>query len=354
MFCDFRSVEKAEKATSIASSVGLEHQLNHLTPSSTQSLYRNPQFLFINMNSTLQKWYEQKYKLLMLIPLILVLLALIQIGTQYATTGDFVHRGITLKGGSTVTIHQDSLKTPITSEELKSDLHTQFNNVDLDVREISSAGKVIAIAIDSELQTKEEINSLLTILETKLSINQNELSVEVVGSAIGDNFFRQMVSALIISFVLMGIVVLLYFRLLVPSFAVIAAAFSDIVVTLAIFNLTGIKLSTAGVAAFLMLIGYSVDTDVLLTTRYLKRKEGTEMDRIYSSIKTGLTMTATTLVAVTVALIFVQSEVVRQIMIILFIGLVVDTVMTWIQNVGILRWYTEHKLNKSGGKHHGN
>ena len=140
----------------------------------------------------------------MLIPLILVLLALIQIGTQYATTGDFVHRGITLKGGSTVTIHQDSLKTPITSEELKSDLHTQFNNVDLDVREISSAGKVIAIAIDSELQTKEEINSLLTILETKLSINQNELSVEVVGSAIGDNFFRQMVSALIISFVQMG------------------------------------------------------------------------------------------------------------------------------------------------------
>jgi len=293
------------------------------------------------MSSLLKHWYEEKYKLLMLIPFILVLLALIQIGAQYTTTGDFVNRGITLKGGSTVTIHQDSLTSPIISEELEYYLQTQFTDVDVSVREISSAGKIIAIAIDSDLQTKEEINSLLTILQNKLSLDQNELSVEVVGSAIGDNFFRQMVLALLISFVLMGIVVLLYFRILIPSLAVITAAFSDIVVTLAIFNLTGIKLSTAGVAAFLMLIGYSVDTDVLLTTRYLKRKEGSEMDRIYSSVKTGLTMTATTLVAVTVALIFVQSDVVRQIMIILFIGLIVDTVMTWIQNVGILRLYTE-------------
>ncbi len=301
------------------------------------------------MTSSLKYWYEEKYKLLMFIPLILVLLALVQIGTQYAATGDFVHRGITLKGGSTIMIHQDSLKTPILAEELQAYLHEQFKEVDLSVREMSSAGKVIAIAVDSDLQTKEEINSLLTILENKLSINQNEFSVEVVGSAIGDNFFRQMISALLISFVLMGIVVLLYFRILIPSLAVIAAAFSDIVVTLAIFNLTGIKLSTAGVAAFLMLIGYSVDTDVLLTTRYMKRKEGTEMDRIYSSVKTGLTMTATTLVAVTVALIFVQSDIVRQIMIILFIGLFVDTIMTWIQNVGILRWYTQSRNLR---KHH--
>ena len=141
----------------------------------------------------------------------------------------------------------------------------------------------------------------------------------------------------------MAIVVILYFRVWVPSLAVILAAFSDITVTLAIFNLTGIKLSTAGIAAFLMLIGYSVDTDVLLTTRLLKRADGSVMDRIYGAIKTGMTMTTTTLVAVLVALFLVQSEVIKQIMIILFIGLLVDMIMTWIQNVGILRLYLEKK-----------
>jgi len=95
-----------------------------------------------------------------------------------------------------------------------------------------------------------------------------------------------------------------------------------------------------------MLIGYSVDTDILLSTRVLKRKEGSIMDRVYNAMRTGLTMSATTLSAVLVALIFVQSEIVKQIMIILFIGLLVDLIMTWIQNVGILRIYLEKKRKK--------
>jgi preprotein translocase subunit SecF len=124
---------------------------------------------------------------------------------------------------------------------------------------------------------------------------------------------------------------------------VISCAFSDIIITLAIFNMTGIKLSMGGVAAFLMLIGYSIDTDILLTSRVFKRKEGLVMERIYSAIKTGLTMLNTTIIAVLVALIFVKSDVIRQIMLIIFIGLLVDMIMTWIQNVGLIRLYLEKK-----------
>ena len=92
-----------------------------------------------------------------------------------------------------------------------------------------------------------------------------------------------------------------------------------------------------------MLIGYSVDTDILLSTRVLKRKEGTVMDRIYSAMKTGLTMNITTITALIVGLILSESEVISQIMIILLIGLFVDIINTWIQNVGILRMYLEKK-----------
>ena len=59
--------------------------------------------------------------------------------------------------------------------------------------------------------------------------------------------------------------------------------------------MTGMKLSTAGVAAFLMLIGFSVDTDMVLSTRLLKRKEGTVMERIYGATKTVPTMIFTTM-----------------------------------------------------------
>jgi len=144
----------------------------------------------------------------------------------------------------------------------------------------------------------------------------------------------------------MGLVVLIYFRSIVPSIAIILAAFSDMVVALAVVNLLGIKLGTAGIAAFLMLMGYSVDTDILLTVRVLKRKEGTVMDRVISSIKTGMTQTVTAIIAVLVAMLVTQSDVIRQIMIILLIGLLADIIYTWIQNVGLLRLHLERKEKK--------
>ena len=285
-------------------------------------------------------WYEHKYKVVMLIPFILVLLALIQIGVQYSMTGDFVHKGITLKGGSTITI---SVPEGVALTQLESSLRSQFPTQDVTVRTITSTGRVIGFAIDSDAQKTEDINALVATLKKEASIKDGEYSVEIVGSSLGESFFKQTAMALLVAFLLMGIVVILYFRLMIPSLAVILAAFSDITVTLAIFNLTGVKLSTAGVAAFLMLVGFSVDTDVLLTTRVLKRKDGTVMDRVYGSVRTGLTMTTTVLAAVFVTLIFVNSDVIKQIMLILFIGLCVDMIMTWIQNVGILRIYLEKK-----------
>ena len=290
--------------------------------------------------SKIKTIYEHKYKKLLLIPFIILLLALIQIGTQYATTGDFVNKGISLKGGSTITVDYDS---SISMVELESFLDQKFPKAQISVRTITSAGRILDFAIDSDAQESKEIDSLMNAIKEKIDLKEDAYSIEVMGSSLGESFFKQIFMALIIAFLLMGIVVFIYFRSIAPSLAVILAALSDIVVTLAIFNLTGIKLSTAGIAAFLMLIGYSVDTDILLSTRVLKRKEMSVMERVYSAMKTGLTMSATTLSAILVALIFVQSQTVKQIMIILFIGLLVDLIMTWIQNVGILRLYLEKK-----------
>ncbi len=282
--------------------------------------------------------YENHYKKIMFIPFLLLFLAIVQIASQYAATGEFVHRGIGLKGGSTIT-----LQTSIDVPDLDSYLQEKFPGKDISVRTISSTGKIVGLAIDSEAEEQKDIDSLIASLKEKGLVEKGNYSIEIVGSTLGSSFFKQIVVALAVAFILMGIVVFVYFHVPVPSLAVILAAVSDITVTLSIFNLTGIKLSSAGIAAFLMLIGYSVDTDILLTSRVLKRKEGTVMERIYGAITTGLTMTFTTLAAVLVALIFVQSDVIKQIMLILFIGLLVDMIMTWIQNVGILRLYLEKK-----------
>ena len=115
--------------------------------------------------------------------------------------------------------------------------------------------------------------------------------------------------------------------------------------TLTVFNLLGFKISSAGIIAFLMLIGYSVDTDILLTNRVLRRHDESLNKKIWGAFKTGMTMTLTSLLAVVFALIIVGSFsiVLTQIFTILTIGLFFDMFNTWVTNVSIIKWYAIKK-----------
>lgn len=282
--------------------------------------------------------YDKKYKHLLIITIALLVLAILQITIQTATTGDFVNKGISLKGGSTITI----LKS-VNAVELEQFLRSRFPSIDITARTITDAGETIGITIESVAQDDKAILAMLAVIQEKITLAKDDYTIEVTGDALGQSFFRQTITALFIAFILMAIVVFVYFRTFIPSLAVVLAAFSDIVITLAIFNLSGMKLSTAGIAAFLMLIGYSVDTDILLTSRVLKRPEGTVLDRTLGAFKTGMTMLTTTFVAALAAFILTNSPIVRQIMFIIIIGLIVDALNTWIQNAAILRIYMEKK-----------
>jgi preprotein translocase subunit SecF len=95
-----------------------------------------------------------------------------------------------------------------------------------------------------------------------------------------------------------------------------------------------------------MLIGYSVDTDILLTTRVLKRREGTINERAIDAMKTGFTMAAAaigSMVALYLVVVYLMpyAQVLGEIAAVLIIGLVADVMVTWLMNLGILRWYME-------------
>ena len=293
--------------------------------------------------SYIKNIYENQYKKLLILPITLLVIAILIIGFKVATTGDFINKDVSLKGGVTVTVTTEQADIL----QLENTLSSKFPGNDISTKSLSRFGRQVGIIVEMDID-ETQVNNLIDEIGKGLSLEltNKDYSVEIVGSSLGASFFREIIIALLTAFLLMAIVVFLYFRTIIPSAAVILAVFSDILITLAIVNLLGMKLSTAGIAAFLMLIGYSVDTNILLSTRVLKRKEGTEMERFYGAFKTGIMMSSTTLIAVTTALIFTQSEIIKQIMIILIIGLLVDLINTWIQNVAILRWYLERKAKK--------
>ena len=281
------------------------------------------------------------------LPFLILALALAQIGYQIYSTGDFMNRDVSLKGGVTVTVPYEK-ETDV--GQLEKQISSQFQKNDVSVRTLRSTGAVVGVIVEADIDgnDKAQVDKLLKSIESSLKIDLGKVDygIEIIGSSLGASFFRESLIALAVAFLFMGLVVLIYFRTFIPSIAIILAAFSDMVVALAAINLMDIRIGTAGIAAFLMLIGYSVDTDILLTVRVLKRKEGNVMDRVLSSIKTGMTMTITAIISVIVALSVTQSEVIRQIMLILLIGLIADIFFTWILNVGLLRIYIERKAKK--------
>lgn len=290
----------------------------------------------------LEHAYEYEYKKLAYFTILILLLAFVQIGYQIATTGDFINKGVSLKGGITVTV----VETPLSPTEMEDFLHEKFSAHDVAVRSITNAGGVHGLIIEADITDPDIINSFQEAVTEKLHLKTGEYTLEQIGSALGESFFLQVILSLVVAFVLMAIMVIAWFRNLGPSMMVILAGFCDLVETIAVVNILGIKVSTAGIAALLMLIGYSVDTDILLSSRVLKRKEGTVYDATVDAFKTGIVMTITAMAAVIVGYFASQSIVLKQIMLILFIGLIFDIFNTWIQNAALLRWYVDRQEKK--------
>jgi preprotein translocase subunit SecF len=292
------------------------------------------------MTNKIEKIYDKKYKQLLIIPFTVLLISIIILSSWYYTNGEFVNKDITLTGGLMLTVE--------TKQDL--DIHNVENaladKLDLSVRvkEIRTFGSEGRIGYSFEVEKTSAINEIKSSIEevTGIELIQGTYNIEETSSSLSQTFWRNTVQVLFMAFFFMAGVIFVYFRKLVPSGAIILAAFSDFICTLAVMNVLGIKLSTASVAALLMLVGYSVDSNILLSVRVIKQREGTVASRITNAMKTGVTMSCTTLAALTTIYFIAPSQILQQIAIVLIFGLIFDFMNTWIQNASILRWWLKH------------
>jgi preprotein translocase subunit SecF len=272
----------------------------------------------------------ESYKPLILIPVIITLIAL-----AILLTGG-LQEGIDLKGGSIAVVQ---LEKPVSNDQLTSIVTNATGNQEVTVT--TSSGNTATIEIAGGAT---DVIALTNGLNGTASIQ----SFRAVGPSLSKQSLTQVYYALAFAFLFMSITVFIIFRNLIPSLAVIFAALSDIIIAVGGMSLLGIPLSLASVGALLMLIGYSVDTDILLTTRVLKRREGTLNERAIDAMKTGFTMAAAAIGSMVALYLVVRffmpyAQVLDQIASVLIIGLVADVLATWLMNLGILRWYMEGK-----------
>ncbi len=355
------------------------------------------------------KFYNSKnYKKMYIFPLILLLLFIYLI---FISPG--IHKGIDLRGGNQIIVKFEEPKDTTNLEqrfvsefgfaevyinEIKSpieqgliiefsnqeDLLTarnnrssiDFINLSLDNLKISSKELLLPlkeknflseedISYIDDITTKEELKEYLSeaivlagnnfnkqvivILQEELEISDtSRIQFREVAATLGDDFYKSSTQVGIIAFILLIIVILLFFREIVPSALIIFSAIFDVFAALAGMALLGLPLNLTTIPALLMLVGYSVDTDILLSTKLLKEKRN-PVSAANVSMRTGLTMTFTTIFTIIVMLIisyYTQMLVIFEIATVLLCGLVGDLFSTWLFNAPTLIMYVNKKTSK--------
>jgi preprotein translocase subunit SecF len=263
------------------------------------------------------------------VPLALFVLALVVLGGSFALTGTPVGLGVEFVGGTELRVAPTDAPA-----DAQAALGSAFPAEPASIREIPSDGTYVV----TFTETGTDVAAIEAAAE---SAGFEVRSSSQVTPSFGGETQRLALFGLLGAFVGMSLIVFGLFRTFVPSFAVVASAASDLVVPLAVMAIVGIDLSLGTVAALLMLIGYSVDSDILLND-YVIRRGGSFYESVYGAMETGVTMTLTSLLAMVVLAVtsaIFGIPLLRDIGFVLAVGLCVDLVNTYMMNVAILRWY---------------
>jgi preprotein translocase subunit SecF len=292
--------------------------------------------------------YHRHYKKFFVLPALAILFCVGVLLFNYVAHGEIVAKGTDLKGGVVATINWNFSTEPNLGA-LQRDLSGAMGApVSVSRTDTYSGARPRLVAVDIEggpeldpVKFKDSIKSALS--GQGFETNPADYNIKIVGPAVGAAFLQNTYIALIIGFILMGIVIFFLFRTRAVIATVISCIFFDFLGALAVMDLIGIKLSPLTLASLLMLIGFSIDSDILITTAVLRRHEGHVTDRAFSAMKTGVTMIVAAAASLFALWLFSGTAALRDMTAILLGGLFFDVIHTWFTNLGVLLFIAERK-----------
>lgn len=278
------------------------------------------------------------YDKYLVVPVAMILLAVAVLGFNLYSTGEILQKGVDFTGGT-------EIRYSVANDATVREFQVAFQNggrADASaVKQVSGNDTYIAVTVPPPDISQEEASQIIN----DANLDAEVASFRSISSSVSSQFFIQAQLAFLMAFTIMSLVIFVAFKDVVPSLAVIFAATGDVLFAAAGMSLLGIPLTLGSLAALLMLIGYSVDTDIVLSTRVLKRNRGDIKDRVWSSVKTGVTMSsggiAGFIILYTVSYLIVGPSELSNIAAVMVIGLLADMPLTWLGNAIVLKKYVE-------------
>ena len=247
---------------------------------------------------------------------------------------------IDFKGGTLIAVNYTK---PVNINDLRSKLKTvniDGKNFDFSSAEIKHFGNESSVALriaNIENEPENFSGELIEVLKNSFPDgypkNKNDfiLSIGKVSPKVGSELSGKAIMAIIYAITLILIYISLRFEF-VFAIGAIAAIAHDVTITLGIFSILGYEISLPVVAAFLTIVGYSLNDTIVIFDRIRENlktiKKGSIVDTVNKSINESLSRTIVTSLTtffVVLILFFFGGEVIRYFSFALIIGVLVGT-----------------------------
>ena len=213
---------------------------------------------------------------------------------------------IDFKGGTLIAVNYTK---PVNINDLRSKLKTvniDGENFDFSSAEIKHFGNESSVALriaNIENEPENFSGKLIEVLKNSFPDgypkNKNDfiLSIGKVSPKVGSELSGKAIMAIIYAITLILIYISLRFEF-VFAIGAIAAIAHDVTITLGIFSILGYEISLPVVAAFLTIVGYSLNDTIVIFDRIRENlktiKKGSIVDTVNKSINESLSRTIVT------------------------------------------------------------
>ena len=259
--------------------------------------------------------------------------------------------GIDFLGGTEVHVQ---FQQPLKVADLRDALSAiGYGNAEL--KQFGGPQDFIIRVQEQETGTKVS-DSILASIKKAFPNNPPELqSVDSVGPKIGQELRDAAIWAVLISMGLILLYVSMRFEFIFAVGAVVAL-FHDVMITLGFFSLLDLEISLAVIAAFLTLVGYSLNDTIVVFDRVrenlkISRRESRPIELLINhSINQTLSRTiltsGTTLIVVLVLYLF-GGEVIHSFAFCMLVGIIVGTYSSiFIAAPVVVEWHKKHEASK--------
>lgn len=260
--------------------------------------------------------------------------------------------GIDFKGGTSILIR---FENEISTQQLRDALIS----IDLGNSEIKNFGSRNEYLIYVEQQSELSASQMVQKVEGAISVSivntaYEVLKTDTVGPRIGQELRKAVVLAIFIALLLILIYIGWRFELVFAIGAVIAL-FHDVLITLGIFILLNYEISLKEIAAFLTIVGYSLNDTIIVYDRirenlkiYRSDELSTIINKSINATMNRTVITSLTTFIVVLSLFLLGGEVIKGFAFVMLVGIIVGTYSSiFVASPIVLEWQMRH-----GGKQH--